>query len=80
MEGLDLGRNESHTEIQRLRAASAMQDLALLFLFVLPSLFAIAFIVRQYRTATALQRRQMLIAGAGALLLAVAIASLFAFR
>jgi len=57
-----------------------MKDFSLILLFVIPSLFAIAFIVRRYRTATALQRRQILIAAAGALVVAGATISLFAFR
>lgn len=57
-----------------------MHDIALLLLFILPSVFAIAFIVRRYRTATAEQRRQILIAAAGALVLAGGMACMLALR
>ncbi len=57
-----------------------MKDLSLIIFFVVLSLFAIAFTVRRYQTATALQRRQFLIAAVGALVLAAAIMSLLTFR
>jgi len=57
-----------------------MKDFALLVLFIIPSLFAIASIVRRYRTATALQRRQILIAAAGALVVAGGTYCVFALR
>lgn len=57
-----------------------MNDVAILSLFIVPTLFAIAFIVSRYRTATSLQRRQILFAATGALLVAGGLCCMLALK
>jgi len=54
-----------------------MNNVAQLILYIIPSLFALAFIVHRYRNAAPLQRRQILAAADGAVILAAAMLLIF---
>jgi predicted permease len=53
---------------------------ALIALFIMVSLFSFFFIVRRYRTATPEQRRQIVLGGIGAAVIALGIGALLYFR
>jgi len=54
-----------------------MNNVAQPILYIIPSLFALAFIVHRYRNAAPLQRRQILAAADGAVILAAAMLLIF---
>ena len=68
------------SQILKYHASNPMNDFALLLLFTIASLFSVAFIVRRYRTATVLQRRQILMSAGGAFVLAGGLLCYVAFR